>query len=230
MILPIVKFAVFSLAPFLLLLWSTFPDLWSQLSSSACLVKDDPSSILRFSPGLLVLGEALVKSLTCDDLDLHSADPVLSTPAIDGVIFSSLSSQESVNLVPVWVPEGPTLVFSRAPWLLTGLVLMGLNAYFSQLSLVSSLWSPLRAAVPVLHWVASWWFISLGWELNLVSLAPLSHTFTQVHKLLLSKLSVIYEFYTCLANQAIIHIISTQSCINVVRYEEKLALVMNMIF
>ncbi|KAJ9081338.1 hypothetical protein DSO57_1015808 [Entomophthora muscae] len=53
----------------------------------------------------------------------------------------------------------------------------GLNAYFLQLSLVSSLWSPLRAAVPVIHWAASWWFISPGWEPNLVSLASLSHNF-----------------------------------------------------
>ncbi|KAJ9069801.1 hypothetical protein DSO57_1014914 [Entomophthora muscae] len=48
-----------------------------------------------------------------------------------------------------------------------------------QLSPVSSLWSPLRAAVPVLHWAASWWFTSPEWEPNLVSLAPLSHTFAQ---------------------------------------------------
>ncbi|KAJ9084130.1 hypothetical protein DSO57_1027505 [Entomophthora muscae] len=40
---------------------------------------------------------------------------------------------------------------------------------------VSSLWSPLQAAIPVLHWMASWWFVSPGWEPNLVSLAPLSH-------------------------------------------------------
>ncbi|KAJ9074373.1 hypothetical protein DSO57_1007221 [Entomophthora muscae] len=52
---------------------------------------------------------------------------------------------------------------------------MGLNAYFPQLSLVSSLWSPLQAAIPALHWMTSWWFVSPGWEPNLVSLAPLSH-------------------------------------------------------
>ncbi|KAJ9068807.1 hypothetical protein DSO57_1024996 [Entomophthora muscae] len=78
------------------------------------------------------------------------------------------------------VPLGPSMVSSPAPtctpWLLTGLILMGLNAYFHQLSPVSSLWSPLQATVPVLHWMASWWFVSPGWEPNLVSLAPLSHT------------------------------------------------------
>ncbi|KAJ9059070.1 hypothetical protein DSO57_1006202 [Entomophthora muscae] len=55
---------------------------------------------------------------------------------------------------------------------------MGLNAYFPQLSPVPSFWSPRRAAIPVLHWAASWWFILPGWEPNLVSLAPLSHTHT----------------------------------------------------
>ncbi|KAJ9063032.1 hypothetical protein DSO57_1004324 [Entomophthora muscae] len=49
---------------------------------------------------------------------------------------------------------------------------MGLNSYFPQLSPVSSFWSPLRAVIPVLHWAASWWFLSPGWELNLVILAP----------------------------------------------------------
>ncbi|KAJ9073768.1 hypothetical protein DSO57_1012762 [Entomophthora muscae] len=34
------------------------------------------------------------------------------------------------------------------------------------------LWSPFRVAVPVIHWAAPWWFISPGWEPNLVSLAP----------------------------------------------------------
>ncbi|KAJ9050923.1 hypothetical protein DSO57_1009535 [Entomophthora muscae] len=78
------------------------------------------------------------------------------------------------------VPLGSSKVSSPTPtytpWFLTGLILMGLNAYFPQLSPVSSLFSPLQAAVLVLHWVASWWFVSPGWEPNLVSLAPLSHT------------------------------------------------------
>ncbi|KAJ9067765.1 hypothetical protein DSO57_1035919 [Entomophthora muscae] len=77
------------------------------------------------------------------------------------------------------MPLGSSKVFSLTPsctpWLLTGLLLMGLSAYFPQLSPVSSLWSPLQAVVPVLHWMASWWFVSPGWEPNLVSLAPLSH-------------------------------------------------------
>ncbi|KAJ9066244.1 hypothetical protein DSO57_1011571 [Entomophthora muscae] len=60
-------------------------------------------------------------------------------------------------------PSAPTL----NPWLLTGLVLMAMNAYFPQLSPVSSLWSPLQEVIPVLHWTASWLFVSPGWEPNL---------------------------------------------------------------
>ncbi|KAJ9067857.1 hypothetical protein DSO57_1034898 [Entomophthora muscae] len=64
---------------------------------------------------------------------------------------------------PVMLPPTPTCTL----WLLTDLVLMGLNVYFLQLSPGSSLWSPLQVAVPVLHWVASWWFALPGWEPNL---------------------------------------------------------------
>ncbi|KAJ9081869.1 hypothetical protein DSO57_1010537 [Entomophthora muscae] len=84
---------------------------------------------------------------------------------------------------------------------------MGLSAYFPQLFPVSSLWSLLQAAVPVLHWAASWWFVSLGWEPNLVSLAPLSHTPlpdappTQDF----SKLGFIYITVLGLANQVVPH-------------------------
>ncbi|KAJ9078582.1 hypothetical protein DSO57_1005425 [Entomophthora muscae] len=90
--------------------------------------------------------------------------------------LSSLGKSDSVPLEALKVsPPAPLC----APWLITGLVLMGLNSYFSQLSPASLLWSPLKAVVPVLHWVTSWWFVLPGWEPNLVSLAPLSHTFCQ---------------------------------------------------
>ncbi|KAJ9072574.1 hypothetical protein DSO57_1026060 [Entomophthora muscae] len=90
-----------------------------------------------------------------------------------------LPSPEESDLVPLEALEVLPPTPSCALWLITGLVLMGLNSYFPQLSPVSSLWSPLRAAIQVLHWLASWWFVSLGWELNLVSLAPLSHIQSQ---------------------------------------------------
>ncbi|KAJ9089247.1 hypothetical protein DSO57_1014998 [Entomophthora muscae] len=77
MIHPVLKFMVFSLTPFLLILWSTSPDLWLQISSSAHFVGNNPASLLQLPSSFLVTGEALVKSLTCDNLDLHSSGPDL---------------------------------------------------------------------------------------------------------------------------------------------------------
>ncbi|KAJ9088347.1 hypothetical protein DSO57_1024041 [Entomophthora muscae] len=143
MILPVLKFVVFSLAPFLLLLWSTSPDLWLKISSSACLVGDNPSSLLDLPSGLFSSEEAVVKSLICDNLDLSAVDYALTAPVDEERLVPSLFSLEKDNsvplLTPVAVPPAPT----RTPWLLIGLVLMGLNMYFLQLSPVSSLWSPL---------------------------------------------------------------------------------------
>ncbi|KAJ9066485.1 hypothetical protein DSO57_1008974 [Entomophthora muscae] len=73
------------------------------------------------------------------------------------------------------LPEVSDSTLMCTPWLLAGLGLMGLNAYVPQLSLVSSFWYSFRAAISVIHWAAFWWFVSSGWKLNLVSLAPLSY-------------------------------------------------------
>ncbi|KAJ9053062.1 hypothetical protein DSO57_1027838 [Entomophthora muscae] len=116
-----------------------------------------------------------MKILTCDDLDLDVVDYILPSSEGERTPMPSLPSLEKSNLVTFEVLEVSPHAPSCAPWLITGLVLMGLDSYFPKLSPVSSLWSPLRAAIPVLHWVASWWFVSPGWEQNLVSLAPLSH-------------------------------------------------------
>ncbi|KAJ9085035.1 hypothetical protein DSO57_1017881 [Entomophthora muscae] len=175
MILPILKFVVFSVAPFFLLLWLTSPDLWSKISSSARLVGDNPSSLLNLSSSLLFLGEAVVKILTCDDLDLDTEDYSSRALVSKEILVSLSSALGKSSSVPLHAASMPSLVPSHTPWLLTGLVLMGLNVYFPQLSHASSLWSPLQVAIPVLHWVASWWIVSPGWEPNLVSLAPLSH-------------------------------------------------------
>ncbi|KAJ9052953.1 hypothetical protein DSO57_1029032 [Entomophthora muscae] len=158
-----------------MLLWSTLPDLWSKISSSVQLVGEDPSSLLNLPSGLLFSGEAVVKSLTCNNLDSDVVDYALPAPVGEEMLMSSLPSLEKSDLVPlqapVMLPPAPTCT----PWLLTSLMLMGLNMYFHPLSPVSSLWSPLQAAIPVLHWVVSWWFVLPGWEPNLVSLAPLSY-------------------------------------------------------
>ncbi|KAJ9065320.1 hypothetical protein DSO57_1020952, partial [Entomophthora muscae] len=105
-----------------------------------------------------------------------------------GVNHLSLDRDDPEPLqTPVRLPPAPTCM----PWLLAGLALMGLNAYFLHLSPVSSLWSPLQVAIPVLHWAASWWFISLGWEPNLVSLAPCGET----HHQLVSGILIVVECF-----------------------------------
>ncbi|KAJ9053242.1 hypothetical protein DSO57_1026188 [Entomophthora muscae] len=175
MIIPAIKFVVFSLAPFVLLLWSTLPELWARIFSSVQFVGEDLFSLLNVPSGLLLSGEAVVKILTCDDLDLDVIDYILPSTEGERMLMPPLPSLGESSSVPLEVPEMPAPIASCAPWVITGLVLMGLNSYFPQLSPVSSFWSPLRATIPVLHWAASWWFLSLGWEPKLVSLAPLSH-------------------------------------------------------
>ncbi|KAJ9050399.1 hypothetical protein DSO57_1014623 [Entomophthora muscae] len=123
MLLPVIKFVVFSLAPFLLLLWSTSPDLWFCLSSSGRLVGDNPSSLLHLPTSFLISGEALVKSLTCDNLDLSSADPALLAPVVDVRIDNSpplepQAQERESNLEPglprppgLWTAGPPTHIF-----------------------------------------------------------------------------------------------------------------------
>ncbi|KAJ9050425.1 hypothetical protein DSO57_1014434 [Entomophthora muscae] len=176
MILPVLKFVVFFLAPFLLLFWSTSPNLWTLQTSSTRFMSDDLSSLLHFPSDMLTPREPLVKSPTCNDLDLYSTDSILPASGVEELSSSPPPLQESADSAPLLDPGVPTLAPSCAPWLITSLVLMALNTYFPQLSPVSSLKSPLRAAVPVIHWTASWWFVSPRWEPNLVSLAPHSHT------------------------------------------------------
>ncbi|KAJ9062822.1 hypothetical protein DSO57_1006599 [Entomophthora muscae] len=178
MILPVLKCVMFTLAPLIILLWTTAPNLWLQFSTSARLVGNNPSSLLHLPDELLVLGKKIVKSLTCDNLEFSAEDYAMPAPLLEMVLVPPILSSEKDNPAPLLAPVGLPPAPTRTPWLLTGLVLMGLNAYFPQLSPVSSLWSLLRAAIPVLHWAASWWFISPGWEPNLVSLAPLSHNYS----------------------------------------------------
>ncbi|KAJ9086782.1 hypothetical protein DSO57_1000407 [Entomophthora muscae] len=162
MVLPVLKLVAFSLTSFLLLLWSTLPNLWSKITSSA--------------RGLLLSGEAVVKSLKCDDLDLNVNNYILPSTEGERILVPSLPSLDKSASVSPEALEIPPPVAPWPPWVITGIALMGLNSYFPQLSPVSPFWSPLRVVIPVLHWVASWWFLSSGWEPNVVSLAPLSHT------------------------------------------------------
>ncbi|KAJ9056499.1 hypothetical protein DSO57_1032445 [Entomophthora muscae] len=104
------------------------PNLWSKISSSAWLVGDNPSSLLDLPSGLLFSREAVVKSLTCNDLDLDDIDFTQFAPAGKEVSMASVPSLEKSNLVPLQVPEAPPPAPTHTPWLLAGLMLMDLNA------------------------------------------------------------------------------------------------------
>ncbi|KAJ9053704.1 hypothetical protein DSO57_1021634 [Entomophthora muscae] len=93
--------------------------------------------------GLLISGEALVKSLTCNELELNAANHTALASVVEETTVSSPLCLEESDLVPLQAPVAPVSAPTHTPWLLTGLVLMGLNVYFLQLSPVSSLWSPL---------------------------------------------------------------------------------------
>ncbi|KAJ9071969.1 hypothetical protein DSO57_1032029 [Entomophthora muscae] len=69
------------------------------------------------------------------NLDLHSADHTSPTPLTDQVSVSSSLNLENNNLVPLQAPGMPAPVPTCTPWLLTSLVLMGLNVYFPQFPL-----------------------------------------------------------------------------------------------
>ncbi|KAJ9051484.1 hypothetical protein DSO57_1004221 [Entomophthora muscae] len=136
--------------------------------------------ILENVPGraqdILTTSENIVRSLTCNNLKFSALDPVLSmTPSLTPL--SSPPSEIPAPQVPEEDSGGQKLGPKRAPWLLGGMLLMGLDSYFPCLSATSSLWTPLQAPIPVLHWMMSWWVLPPGCEPNLVSLAPLSHSF-----------------------------------------------------
>ncbi|KAJ9058684.1 hypothetical protein DSO57_1010024 [Entomophthora muscae] len=116
--------------------------------------------------GIYTTSENVVRSLTCNDLEFPTATPPsLGHPTL-------FPSEDPLVLVSEEGLGTPELTPKRASWLLSGMVLMGLDSYFPRVFAVSSLWAPLQAAMSVLYWMASWWILPPGWEPNLVSLAP----------------------------------------------------------
>ncbi|KAJ9083753.1 hypothetical protein DSO57_1031566 [Entomophthora muscae] len=101
MILPVLKFVVFSLGPFLLLLWTTSPDLWACLSSFTCLAGNNPYSLLHLPTELFTSGKDVVKSLTCDNLEFNAVDHAVPGPTSEEVPVSTLPNLEVNNLVPL---------------------------------------------------------------------------------------------------------------------------------
>ncbi|KAJ9055794.1 hypothetical protein DSO57_1039515 [Entomophthora muscae] len=182
MLVPLVKFVAFTLAPALLMIWSTSPDLWGRIANSFLHVGSNPDQLLNMfedipahTQGIYTTSENVVRSLTCNDLDLPTAKTVPAAPLSLGHP-TLLPSENPHVLVSEEGLATPELTPKRASWLLNGMILMGLDSYFTWVSVASSLWTPLQAAMPVLYWMASLLILPPGWEPNLVSLAPLSHS------------------------------------------------------
>ncbi|KAJ9090334.1 hypothetical protein DSO57_1003457 [Entomophthora muscae] len=119
-----------------------------QLSFSAHCVGNNPTCLLHLLEDLLERAQdlfstsvKLVKSLTCDGLDLFLPDLDLKAPCGDNTFEHAIPVKKpefSLLAAPVLQEHAPKC----SPWLLEGMVLMGLNLYFLQISHMSSLWTP----------------------------------------------------------------------------------------
>ncbi|KAJ9052315.1 hypothetical protein DSO57_1035453 [Entomophthora muscae] len=107
---------------------------WSLLGRSV-------SYIIKLAP---ILWWALPAGLAAPHPELPNASTYDWLP--DTVV---LSPPNSVLPIPEVLPR-------HTSWLVLGMLLIGLNAYLLQLSPARSLWSPIQATIPVLHWMASW--------------------------------------------------------------------------
>ncbi|KAJ9051215.1 hypothetical protein DSO57_1006756 [Entomophthora muscae] len=145
MILPVLRLVVFFLVHFLLFLWTTSPNLWSCISSSACLARDKPSSLLHLSGGASVypsqsVGEQLgTSSSTCEVASFpHLYALVTHQVRADGV-ECILSSAVSCVLSLVPSPSGhpSTPLGSILVVHLTG---MGAKLSLAPLSYIDTLW------------------------------------------------------------------------------------------
>ncbi|KAJ9077166.1 hypothetical protein DSO57_1019324 [Entomophthora muscae] len=119
----------------------------AQLFFSAYHVRDNPTCLLYLledlpwrAQNLFATHKNLVKSLTCDNLDLSL--PSLDLESLcDEVALAHVIPTEEPKSVPQTASALQKYVLSVifASW---GKWVMGLNSYFPQLSPVSSLWTP----------------------------------------------------------------------------------------
>ncbi|KAJ9067134.1 hypothetical protein DSO57_1002620 [Entomophthora muscae] len=131
-------------------------------------VRDDPAWLLYTLDNLPSQFHTILASGTVLLQDL--------APDENGSVMIQEMSLYSPSLVPhVGLPLlSGQYTPSCAPWLLSGALLLAINAYLPTLSPISALWTPVREVIPALHWLTSWWILPPGWEPNLVGLAPLS--------------------------------------------------------
>ncbi|KAJ9071140.1 hypothetical protein DSO57_1000146 [Entomophthora muscae] len=175
-----------------LLFWSSSPVFWRKLS----LISQTPD----FAPGLLynVIGhlnqvptnlasyvlfpwsasypEGLLpppESRTTETPFSDFADPLPTAVSAPSLPF--------LYQIPMLDPDAPP-TWDCSLWLLTGALVMALDAYFPPLSQPVSFGRPLQAAIPFLHWMSSWWLVPSRWEPDFVSLAPLSYMYVGKQK------------------------------------------------
>ncbi|KAJ9075752.1 hypothetical protein DSO57_1032673 [Entomophthora muscae] len=134
-LVPLVKFVCFTLAPTLLLIWSTSPKLWTCLFSSAYLAGENLSQLLYLLndlPGkanfLLSMGENLVCSLTYDKVEFALLPKVVTSHHYRASQTSTLMEPEvhpPIDSVPFTSGVAP----GRTSCLVAGTLLMSLNSY-----------------------------------------------------------------------------------------------------
>ncbi|KAJ9053931.1 hypothetical protein DSO57_1019567 [Entomophthora muscae] len=96
--------------------------------------------IPRRAQDILATSENAVRSLTCNDLEFSALKPAPSTPP--GLApRCPFSPSTQLSKKKVWVPKTAP---KRAPWLLGGMILMGLDSYFLTICCVLSMDAPLR--------------------------------------------------------------------------------------
>ncbi|KAJ9049882.1 hypothetical protein DSO57_1020035 [Entomophthora muscae] len=127
------------------LTWSTSPELWTCIPSSAYLVDKNPSQLLyllddlsRKANDLLLTDENLVHSLTCDDVEFALPTAELKSYQDEETQTPALVELEDLSPL-VGVPVFPGCALRCTSWLLTSMWLMGLNAYLPQLFSTSTL-------------------------------------------------------------------------------------------
>ncbi|KAJ9048033.1 hypothetical protein DSO57_1039041 [Entomophthora muscae] len=121
---------------FLLLIWSTSPDLWGQFSSSVLRVSNNTSHLLYLmedllgrAQDLLISGENLVKSLTYDYLDLLLLDLLPGLLHEEDSPSSALSVKDSQPIY--WPIPGPQVQSTQCtPGFLQGWLLWGSTSTF----------------------------------------------------------------------------------------------------
>ncbi|KAJ9054184.1 hypothetical protein DSO57_1017324 [Entomophthora muscae] len=175
------NFVVFLVLPVLFVLHVISPDMCNHLTILTTTVGRDPECLICALDNLpaqvcavLASGTTILHNLAPDEGDFAM---VQEMPHYSPVLMEETSLPGSV--VEGYYAE-PTLMLrlpdpSCTPWLLSWMLLVAVNTYFPSISSTFSFWTPVRAAIPALHWMISWWILPPGWEPSLVSLVPLSH-------------------------------------------------------